>query len=89
VAGTLFVVVHLVQEHAQKKCCHAQHEHDHAQTHQAIVGEKQVHQHFHQGLSWGFDGSLCVKKQPQALMKVKNKTQSHASIDLVVIFCLV
>jgi hypothetical protein len=50
----LFVVVHFVHKHAQEKSGHEQHEHDHAQTHQAIVGRKQVNQHFHGASLNGF-----------------------------------
>lgn len=43
----LFVVVHLVHEHAQEKRCHQEHEHNNAQAHEAVVGGKQIDQHFH------------------------------------------
>jgi hypothetical protein len=42
-----FVVVHFVKEHAQEKCTHQQHEYEHGQTHETVVGRKQIDQHFH------------------------------------------
>jgi hypothetical protein len=79
-------MVHFVHEHAQEKSRHHEHERDHAQTHQAIVGGKQINQHFHQKLSCRFDDSLCVNQLFKALMKVKDRTQSCASIGPVA-FC--
>ncbi|MNU00257.1 hypothetical protein D3C72_2433350 [compost metagenome] len=42
--------VHLDQEHAHKKCRHAQHEPDADDAHQAVVGGKQVGQQLHGAL---------------------------------------
>ena len=47
VHGFSFVVVHFVKEHAQEKCTHQQDENEHGQTHEAVVGRKQIDQQFH------------------------------------------
>jgi hypothetical protein len=45
-------MVHFVKEHAQEESAHEQHEHNHSQTHQPVIGGKQIAQDFHEELQW-------------------------------------